>query len=100
MIYYLKLLTVWFAYTLTGAFAAIIIGYTCGAIGGLALTFYNNNFMVETAQGSYLWWANFGGYLIAVFSSVPGLIAGFMFGLIKFLNQKESSKATVLTLII
>lgn len=60
-----------------------IVGYLCGAFGGLILTFYNNNFMDDTAQGSYFWWAKFGGFMIAVFAVVPGALAGLAFGLFK-----------------
>ena len=76
-------MAIYLAYMLIGAIAAVVVGYFCGAIGGLLLTFYNNNFLSNTAQGSYLWWAKFCGYLIAVFAVLLGAGAGFWIRLIK-----------------
>ncbi len=89
MINYLKIAGLFLIYTLVGALTGIVGGYICGAVGGLILTFYNNNFLTETApQGSYLWWANFCGYLIAVFAVLPGAAAGFVTCLAKELIKR------------
>ena len=88
MIYYLKLIAMLLACTFAGAIIATIAGYLVGAICGLTMTFYNNNFMTDTSpQGSYLWWANFCGYLIAIFAILPGAAGGFLVGLIKTLPK-------------
>ncbi len=92
MTYYLKLISVFFAYMIAGGVIAVVIGYLCGATGGLLLTFYNNNFLADTAQGSYLWWAKFCGYLTAVFAAVPGIFAGFFYGSIQELRKNERNK--------
>ena len=92
MIDYLKIALLFLTYTLIGALAGIIVGYICGAMGGLILTAYNNNFLTETApQGSYLWWANFCGYLIAVFAVLPGAAGGFLTCLVKISVKRKAS---------
>ena len=86
---YLKTAGLFLIYTLVGALAGIVVGYICGAIGGLILTAYNNNILTDTApQGSYIWWAKFGGYLFAVFAVLPGALAGFVTCLARVLIKR------------
>ncbi len=93
MINYLKIALLFLIYTVGGALAGIVGGYICGAVGGLILTAYNNNILTETApQGSYLWWANFGGYLLAVFAVLPGAAAGFITCLARVLIKRNNNK--------
>jgi hypothetical protein len=88
--YYLKSIAVLLGCTLVGTIAAAIAGYLGGALGGLAMTFYNNNLMTGASpQGSYVWWANFCGWLIACFAFLPGGGIGFLFGLVKILEKPQ-----------
>ncbi len=92
MINYLKIAGLFLGYTFAGGVAGAVGGYVCGAVGGLILTAYNNNFLTETApQGSYLWWANFCGYLIAVFAVLPGAAGGFLTCLVKISVKRKAS---------
>jgi len=65
-------------YTLAGAVVGSAVAYLLGMLGGIGLTFYNNNFLADTAQGSYMWWAKFCGYLSAVFAVIPSALLGFV----------------------
>ncbi len=85
--YYIKLVFSFFAYAVVGAIIAAVISYILGAVIGLAATFYNNHFLMEAAQGSYLWWANFFGYILVCFSVLPGAGIGFVFRLIKLTEK-------------
>ncbi len=80
---YLKLAAICIIWAIIGAAVAAIAGYLCGAAGGLALTFYNNNFLPDAPQGSYLWWANFVGYIAAVWLVLPGAVAGLIVSFVK-----------------
>ena len=79
----LKLGVTLITWTIIGAAVAAVAGYLCGAAGGLALTFYNNNFMPDAPAGSYLWWANFMGYIAAVWLVLPGAVGGLIVSLLK-----------------
>lgn len=86
--YFLKTFAELLAYTLARVFTGAAIGYFCGALVGLIMTFHNNNFLIDTSpQGSYLWWANALGYIISVFAVLPGAACGFLFGFIKISEQ-------------
>lgn len=89
MLTYLKIAGKFLIYTLAGALAGIVVGYVCGAVCGLIMTAYNNNYLTDTApQGGYLWWANFMGYLLAVFAVLPGAAAGFVTCLARILVKR------------
>ena len=90
---YLKLAAICIIWAIIGAAVAAIAGYLCGAAGGLALTFYNNNFLPDAPQGSYLWWANFVGYIMAVLMVLPGAVVGLIVSLIKSLINSRSAPA-------
>ena len=63
-------------YTLAGAVIGSVAAYLLGMLGGIGLTFYNNNYLTDAPQGSYMWWANFCGYLGAVFAVIPSALLG------------------------
>ena len=75
-----------FAYAVAGALAAALAGYLIGGVVGLVLTWENNR-MPGTPDGSYIWWANFVGMLVAMFTWPFGIL----FGLIVALHRKDSS---------
>ncbi len=90
MITHLKKAAWLLIYTLAGAAIGAIGGSVVGAAGGLLLTFYNNNYLQETApMGSYIWWAKFCAYLGAVFVTLPGALGGFAFGLTRIFTQEQ-----------
>ena len=89
---FLKLAGKFLTYTFGGAVAGAFLGTLCGAAGGLIMTFYNNNFLQETApMGSYIWWAKFCAYLGAFFITPIGAIAGGVVGIIKILTRDRGS---------
>ncbi len=47
--------------------------YCLGFFAGLVLTFINNHFLQGT-HGSYLWWANFVGFISVAVVFVVGII--------------------------
>jgi hypothetical protein len=69
------------AYTLIGAMAAALAGYLLGALIGAGMTWHNNNVLTDAPQGSYIFWANFMGYMTAIFTWPLGIIFGLVYGL-------------------
>jgi len=93
---YLKNAGLFLAYILAGTLAGAAAGYAVGAVGGIALTAYNNNFLTGTSpQGSYMWWARAGGSFFAVFGAAPGFAVGFVVGLGKVLIKSDAGKARI-----
>ena len=68
-------------YVIAGALTAAAAGYMLGAIIGIAMTWHNNNVLTDAPYGSYVFWANFMGYMIAIFTWPLGIIAGLILGL-------------------
>jgi hypothetical protein len=68
-------------YMLTGAIAAAAVGYVIGAIIGVAMTWHNNNVLTDAPDGSYVFWAQLMGYMIAIFTWPLGIIFGLILGL-------------------
>ncbi len=91
MIYYLKLILVLLAYTLTGAIVAVIIGYLFGAIGGLLLTFYNN-LLPDAPNGAYLPMALLTGNIGAILTILPGALGGFLTGIVKIVIKRNDER--------
>ena len=73
-------------YALAGAITAATAGYVIGAIIGLAMTWHNNNVLTDAPYGSYYFWANFIGYMIAIFTWPLGILFGLIFGLSRYPN--------------
>lgn len=87
---YLKKAAWLLIYMLAGAAIGALGGSLVGVAGGLLLTFYNNNFLQETApMGSYIFWAKFGAYLGAVFITLPGALGGFVCGIIRISTHEH-----------
>ena len=73
-------------YALAGAITAAAAGYLIGAIMGIAMTWHNNNVLTDAPSGSYVFWANFMGYMIAIFTCPLGIFFGLIFGLSRYTN--------------
>ncbi|HVF57469.1 MAG TPA: hypothetical protein VM934_15045 [Pyrinomonadaceae bacterium] len=74
------------AYAGAGAFAAALAGYLVGAVAGVVMTWQNNR-MPGAPYGSYVWWANFVGMLIAMFTWPFGILFGLVFALARKTNR-------------
>lgn len=64
-----------------GTLAAALAGYLIGAAAGLGMTWHNNHRLIDSPQGSYLFWANFTGLIIAMFTWPIGILIGLIVGL-------------------
>ena len=77
--------------TLLGALAGALCGYLTGALVGVIQTWQNNR-MPDTPYGSYTWWANFFGLMLAAFAWLPGAGVGFFWGLIGVARRRARLK--------
>ena len=60
--------------------AVIAAAYVVGALAGIALTLYNNELLEDAPRGSYLYWANLCGTVVAVVVVVPALAVSILLG--------------------
>jgi len=80
-------------YVVVCTLLAAVIAYLCGAVAGLAMTWENNR-NPQLPAGSYLWWANFMGVLFMTFASLPGALAGLLWGAAKLITGKKAQAKT------
>jgi len=78
--------------TLLGAVAGALCGYSVGALLGVVETWQNNR-MPDTPYGSYTWWANFFGLMLAAFAWLPGAVVGLFWGLIGVARRRARREA-------
>jgi hypothetical protein len=68
-------------YVTAASLGAIFVGFLIGAILGAAMTWYNNNYLADAPQGSYIFWSEFIGFYGAVIALPVGSLAGLVIGL-------------------
>lgn len=66
--------------TLLGLAIGAAAGYVLGAVVGAILA-WSDNATLTSAHASYMFWANFMGVFVAVFSTPIGVVLGLLYGI-------------------